>query len=832
MNLLPYLKISYTLMVFRLFQGLRMLLQRITKLQCVEFNAWSVGKVVLLFGLFLCFSSIVSFGKIPSGKLTNSNSFSTPYPIQAIAISPDEALILVAMQSEKADSLIRIYDRQTQKPISSILSKNQPVQQLVADHYKSRVATINEKKIQLWSLENLPPKPDEPLSEEYLIWESKQEVLPNTQVQFSRTSSALFWVENDQILQLDLTQKPHPIKPLWLEDYNDKIPNHFSFSPDGQWMSISFHEDKRIALINPIEQHSKPPLDYHHFPVTQSNFIQPNVVLSLDSAGNLIWGQANSRLKIHGTLLDNVPSSEIPIGFRAIYQDKFFAILTQDDSNAKIFTYLIDRDGKELNKISLSTSQSLAISPTGTYIVTGSNAQQVNIHKFTPHQQPEQYIRQLNEKGAFEIARHYRNHLETPPPDQLALSKKKSFTWQTLLNNLQAAMLAEDWSEARKWVEKILQQDPRNAEALAAKELLKENQELIVLQKGEQEIANKEYKQAVQTLLAIPRESKHRQASRDLIGLAEKRLHIETTLAKVEGEILLENWAKAKALLTPVIGQDPQNPKAQELLEKIENHNNTSFLFNVLTGTIGIGLIGALGFLMFKRRDQLLDWLSLKDDNSPSFKPPLHQRKPKTPTFEESPEKQHFLSTLKKLKEMLRLTKEADKQGLYTGRLIDFEAEIAVIRKKASQPEANFKSLTNQLLVILQTVRSLQFTSNSESQRHQRSHKSTHQKQKEDHTHQQKRTHQQNKSQSSSSPSNQPTQAPNYYNILGLSKDATSKEIKQAYLQKMKEYHPDLHQNTQFDWIKAEAEAQTKLIQEAYETLKDSQSRSHYDKKI
>lgn len=62
-----------------------------------------------------------------------------------------------------------------------------------------------------------------------------------------------------------------------------------------------------------------------------------------------------------------------------------------------------------------------------------------------------------------------------------------------------------------------------------------------------------------------------------------------------------------------------------------------------------------------------------------------------------------------------------------------------------------------------------------------------------------------------------------YYNILGLNKRATEKEIKKAYRKLARKYHPDLNPND------AEAEKKFKQINEANEVLSDPGKRKKYD---
>ena len=61
-----------------------------------------------------------------------------------------------------------------------------------------------------------------------------------------------------------------------------------------------------------------------------------------------------------------------------------------------------------------------------------------------------------------------------------------------------------------------------------------------------------------------------------------------------------------------------------------------------------------------------------------------------------------------------------------------------------------------------------------------------------------------------------------YYDILGVSKDASDDEIKKAYRKLSKKYHPDINKAP-------DAEQKFKDINEAYETLSDSQKRAQYD---
>jgi curved DNA-binding protein CbpA len=71
-----------------------------------------------------------------------------------------------------------------------------------------------------------------------------------------------------------------------------------------------------------------------------------------------------------------------------------------------------------------------------------------------------------------------------------------------------------------------------------------------------------------------------------------------------------------------------------------------------------------------------------------------------------------------------------------------------------------------------------------------------------------------------------------FYDILGIGRNASTAEIKASYYQLAKKFHPDRHRQPGYEALKPKLDALFALITQAYQTLSEASQRAVYDARL
>ena len=112
---------------------------------------------------------------------------------------------------------------------------------------------------------------------------------------------------------------------------------------------------------------------------------------------------------------------------------------------------------------------------------------------------------------------------------------------------------------------------------------------------------------------------------------------------------------------------------------------------------------------LYQKREQLGSIFSNNNDEPLNLKTFPNVNLKGDADISPNPNEKRFVETLAKTSEFLSLAKKRDFSGEHATRLMDFETEIKIISSKALEPDADFKRLNTQLMVLMQTLRGLKF---------------------------------------------------------------------------------------------------------------------------
>ena len=754
----------------------------------------SLFRQMILPNIFIFLVLLFSAGSIHAAPkfLKPLLDFKVEESVSAIAFTADEALVVVALAKDDG-SLLELREVTSGKLIQRFHSPDNPSEELEFDFRQRLLALSGKKRIELWNLEEIDTKTTPSEISRYRIWQ--QETKTSGEMKFSLKSAKLRWIEGKELKEI-------PIKPPFIEskvwtgaEGSGELEN-FEFDPDEKILALTEKGNTQIRILQPWQNQIRPSLDYHHFPVADMFFPDKDQIISLDREQNLAWGEITSRRKGSPGRNDADSFEGEAQKLFQIYKDQVLLYTTANPDRAMI----LDRNGKLYQSLSLSSPGAVAVSPTGRYIMTADENNRVQLYQSVLHQSPEDYLEKLRLYGAEETARRFQNQLSDIPASSKAFDwNNENKTLKILEESLKVAESTEQWSEAEGLAQEILILDPKNRLAEATLKRLKDNKDELILEKGSMLLEEKQYAEAIALFKKISQESPLHPEARNLIASADREVQIALSLKNAEEQLRVGNWEGATIILKQILEYDAENPDARQLLDEAESNHFWSRMENVFYLLMALIATSTTVWWLYQKREQLGSMFSNNNDEPLNLKTFPNVNLKGDADISPNPDEKRFVETLAKTSEFLSLAKKRDFSGEHATRLMDFETEIKIISSKALEPDADFKRLNTQLMVLMQTLRGLKFKGRPQ-QRKTKSETRKNEQQKE-----------------------------NFYQLLGVKPSASESEIKKAYHQKIKEYHPDKHQNTEFEWVREQAANMSRELTNAYKTLSDRASRERYD---
>jgi len=145
------------------------------------------------------------------------------------------------------------------------------------------------------------------------------------------------------------------------------------------------------------------------------------------------------------------------------------------------------------------------------------------------------------------------------------------------------------------------------------------------------------------------------------------------------------------------------------------------------------------------------------------------------------------------------LAQQADVNREHTSFLMELQAELAAFQRRLSDPSVDLNPIHQRLKVANAELRQLKFSRPEPPP---------------------------------AKPSAQAESEPTWYEVLDVPETASEPEIRANYHRLLKQYHPDLHNESGFTWVKEQADVMTKRIATAYQVLGSAEKRASYDREL
>ncbi|MBI3994196.1 MAG: J domain-containing protein [Candidatus Lambdaproteobacteria bacterium] len=748
-------------------------------------------------------------------------------PILAVAINADESLLTAAVADKGGATRVAVYDRRSMNLLGALRAELGPEPQAAFSPAADLLLLWGRTAAELWDVPIAPLAPEGTLEPSHRRWRMEFEGDPPAQAVFGEPPQQVFWIRAGQMFARSVNAKDAaPAAPQWTSEQGTAPFAGLAPGLRDGTLAVFRRGDKTIGVVTAQPGGLPSSLEGHRFAVEALTRYRAGTLVSIDQGHTLIRWQ-EQRDPRRTTYLKTMPTGFATAAIGNLAEPWWLLVARGLEGAAPL---LVNADAGSVQPMSEGQGASaVTASPTGRYVLLGKG-HTLALFQFAFPEAPASYVRRLHQRGAYQVAQHYADQLDPagitpalrgPLEAELKRLPASGVAVDDLLARLTDAEAAGDAEGMRYWADKVLERQPANQPALAALERMSVFQEQKTLETAREAMERGENLIAINLLSSrIGPNSPHFQDAQRLLGEAESRRRAQTALEQAREKMNLSNFPAARAIVGEVLREEPDNPAAMSLLEEIDRRA-AGPLGSVAVRVGIVALLVAGAALLYRTRAR---WLGLwrlpprqagaapRDEPHAGGAPGGGRggagagatRRPgprpagaARPTRDRSAE---LAGLLDKTEEMVRLFRQWDTQNQHTSLLLEFEAELHSLHRRLRDGGADVRGMEARLNAMQSHLRRLQFQRKPEPEAPQDAAKAD--------------------------------AEPSLYELLQVPPDAAPETIKSAYHQRLKEYHPDLHSNSDFAWVKSEAERMSKRIGEAYEVLKDQSRRRQYDAEL
>lgn len=790
---------------------------------------WVLAAAVMLAWVWL--APAWGQGAAPRGLFHTVGRLPGEEGVEALAINADESILAQAVARDGA-LRVELYDRPSRTLLGSLNAPvgERPLLRFAPD--RDLLLVAGSKALQLWEVPVAPLKPGQPLAESYRRWEQPLAEGPSADARFDTPATAVYWTQSGKLFRRGIDRgTPPPSASIWPLPNVQAAVEGFALGRGGV-LAVRYVGEKELELVDAQKPARTAKLTGHRFAAAATAPLAGGGWLTLDQGHNLIrWNGAGQQQTLTHLAF-------LPQDFRALelapLGPRYLLLRGSAGEGARALVFNL-AGWKVEDELAAPGGAPMAVSPTGRYVLL-SDGKTARLLAFAHPESPADYARRLRDLGAWGTAQEFVRML-----DDTVLSARAKANLSAELNRappnaalrealerLAQARQEGNRDQIRHWAERVLNLQPRQLEALEALKAVKLAADRALLDQARQALQTGNAAQAISLLTTqIGPESAVREEAAALLKQAEARRAQDVTLGQARDKLNLSDFTAAEALVEQVLRQDPEHPAALALRAEIRSRGGTGKPGSGWAALLGGGLAAIFMALLWRylQTRRSAPAAPPRFDMPPLGAPP-HPAPPAGPRRAPRPaprpgapapprerleapgggrrslaRQQVVEAAQEKAEDLLRLARLADVAREHTALFMGLEAELAALRRRIGDPAADLGPLHARLKTIVEELRALKFTEPPPGP-------------PED-----------------ARPANG-ADVPTWYDVLQVDPGAPEAEIKAAYHRLLKQYHPDLHNHSDFGWIKAEADRMSRMLGQAYEVLGNPERREAYDRQL